>query len=123
MTANPNANRAICEQRGFALACSSDAQERTDADMADDATDPLATRMDLRHLRRDTRTALELAIIELAPSQLIDRLAVVTGLLEALAELPPNSPPAIALGPPTADRARVALEIWRDWSAQRKKLA
>ena len=92
--------------------------------MADDASiDPLAMGMDLRHLRRDTRTALELAIIELAPSHLIDRLAVVTGLLETLAELPANSPPAIALGPPTADRARVALEIWRDWSAQRKKLA
>ncbi|MGE0872983.1 MAG: hypothetical protein AB7P03_30810 [Kofleriaceae bacterium] len=92
--------------------------------MPDDATDdPLAMRMDLRHLRRETRTALELAIVELAPSHLIDRLAVVTGLLEALAELPSNSPPAIALGPSTADRARVALHIWRDWSEHRKKLA
>src|SRR5207302_86059 len=39
--------------------------------------------MDLNHLRRESRTALELAIVELAPTDLIDRLAVVTGLLEA----------------------------------------
>jgi len=82
-----------------------------------------ATRLDLSHLRRETRTALELAIVELAPNDLIDRLAVVTGLLESLAELPADSAPAIALGPPTADRARIALKLWRDWSATRKKLA
>lgn len=81
------------------------------------------TRLDLSHLRREARTALEIAIVELAPSDLIDRLALVTGLLESLAELPTDSAPAIALGPPTAARARVALELWRDWSSTRKKLA
>jgi len=81
------------------------------------------TRLDLSHLRREARTALELAIVELAPTDLIDRLALVTGLLESLAELPADSAPAIALGPPTADRARVALELWRDWSSTRKRLA
>jgi hypothetical protein len=81
------------------------------------------TRLDLSHLRREARTALELAIVELAPNDLIDRLALVTGVLEALAELPANSAPAVALGPPTADRARVALKMWRDWSITRKKLA
>jgi hypothetical protein len=80
-------------------------------------------RLDLSHLRREARTALELAIVELAPNDLIDRLALITGLLEALAELPADSAPAIALGPPTADRARVALAAWRAWSADRKKLA
>jgi len=79
--------------------------------------------MDLSHLRRESRTALELAIVELAPTDLIDRLAVVTGLLETLAELPADSAPAIALGPGTADRAHVALKMWRDWSITRKKLA
>jgi hypothetical protein len=81
------------------------------------------TQLDLSHLRREARTALELAIVELAPNDLIDRLALVTGLLEALAELPTDSAPAIALGPPTADRARVALEMWREWSRTRKRLA
>lgn len=79
--------------------------------------------MDLSHLRREARTALELAIVELAPTDLIDRLALVTGLREALDELPTGSALAIALGPPTADRARVALKMWRDWSLTRKKLA
>lgn len=85
--------------------------------------DESSTRLDLSHLRREARTALELAIIELAPTDLIERLALVTGLLEALSELPSDSAPAIALGPPTADRARVALKLWRDWSITRKKLA
>lgn len=79
--------------------------------------------MDLRHLRRETRTALELAIVQLAPTDLIDRLAVVTGRLEALAELPADSPPAVALGPPTVDKARVALEAWRAWADRRRTLA
>jgi hypothetical protein len=79
--------------------------------------------MDLRHLRRESRTALELAIVELAPNDLIDGLAVVTGLLEALAELPAESAPSIALGPSTAGRARVALDAWHAWADRRRRLA
>lgn len=90
--------------------------------MASEPEEP-GTRLDLSHLRREARTALELAIVELAPNDLIDRLALATGLLEALAELPGDSAPAIALGPPTADRARIALTMWRDWAITRKRLA
>ena len=79
--------------------------------------------LDLSHLRREARTALELAIIELAPTDLIDRLAAVTGLLEALAELPADSAPALALGPATGKRAQAALAAWRAWAERRKKLA
>jgi len=68
--------------------------------MAPKHEESTTTRLDLSHLRREARTALELAIVELAPNDLIDRLALVTGLLEALAELPANSAPAIALDPP-----------------------
>jgi len=46
------------------------------------------SRLDLSHLRRQARTALELAIVELAPNDLIDRLALVTGLLEAIDAAP-----------------------------------
>ena len=81
------------------------------------------TRLDYSHLRRETRTALELAILELAPTELIEGLALVTGLLEALAELPTDSPPTIALGPPTVERAQLTLEKWREWSTARKRLA
>jgi len=90
--------------------------------MASEPDEP-TTRLDLTHLRREARTALELAIVDLAPTDMIERLALVTGLLEALSELPADSAPAIALGPSTADRARVALKVWRDWSITRKKLA
>ena len=79
--------------------------------------------LDLRHLRRETQTALELAILELAPNDLIDNLAVVTGLLEALVTLPPDSAPALTLGPATVDRARVALAAWHAWIGGRKKRA
>lgn len=73
------------------------------------------TPLDVSHLRRETRTALELAIVALAPSKLIDRLAVAAGLLEAMSELPSNSPPALALMPKTAERARRALLSWHEW--------
>jgi hypothetical protein len=79
--------------------------------------------MDLRHLRREACTALELAIVELAPSDLIESLATATGMLEALSDLPADSAPSIALVPPTVERARKALERWREWSTSRKKLA
>jgi hypothetical protein len=49
------------------------------------------TPMDFSHLRREARTALELAIVALAPSALVDRLATAAGLLEALVELPKDS--------------------------------
>ena len=83
----------------------------------------MSTRLDSTHLRREARTALELAIVELAPTHLIERLALATGLLEALAELPPDSDPALALGPPTVERTRIALAEWREWSTARKRLA
>ena len=76
------------------------------------------TGMDLRHLRREARTALELAVIALAPSQLVDRLATVAGLLEALVELPPSSPPALALAPSLVQRARQALAEWQLWQRE-----
>lgn len=69
----------------------------------------------LSHLRREARTALELAVVALAPSQLIDRLASVTGLLEALIELPANSPPALALVPGLVERAQQSLDDWQTW--------
>lgn len=81
------------------------------------------TTMDFRHLRRETRTALELAIVQLASNELVDQLAVVTGLLEALAELPGDSAPAVALGPATAERARTALKAWNEWWSVHKRIA
>ena len=72
-------------------------------------------RLDLGHLRRDARTALELGVVALAPWELIEQLAIVAGLLEALHELPRDSPQAIALVPRVLTRARSTLEQWKKW--------
>ena len=73
------------------------------------------SQMDLNHLRRETRTALELAVVALAPTDLVDRLAVIAGLLEALVELPSNSPPVLALVPRLVTGGRSALDDWQKW--------
>ena len=80
----------------------------TEVDQAD-------VRMDLSHLRRESRTALELAVVAMAPSELVDRLAAAAGLLEALVELPTDSAPVIALVPKLVTRTQRALEDWRRW--------
>ena len=74
--------------------------------------------LDLSHLRRETRTALELAVVTLAPGALTERLAAAAGLLEALVELPPDSPPVIALVPRVVKRSKAALEKWKKWRAK-----
>jgi hypothetical protein len=71
--------------------------------------------LDLSHLRRESRTALELAVVAMAPSEMTDRLAAVAGLLEAIVELPPNSPPVLAMVPQLVKRARAALDEWKRW--------
>lgn len=73
------------------------------------------TALDLSHLRREARTALELAVVAMAPSDLVDRLATAAGLLEALLELPMNSAPVVASVPRVATGARTALEDWQKW--------
>jgi hypothetical protein len=71
--------------------------------------------LDLAHLRRETRTALELAVAALAPERLIDQLAATAGLFEALVELPRGSPPVLALTPRLIERSRAALKEWGRW--------
>ncbi|HVP62954.1 MAG TPA: hypothetical protein VMT11_20530 [Myxococcaceae bacterium] len=73
------------------------------------------TSLDLSHLRREARTALELAVAAMAPSEIMDRLAAAAGLLEAIGEFPPNSPAVLALLHQVVNRSRVALEEWQRW--------
>jgi len=73
------------------------------------------TPLDLSHMRRKARTALELAIVALAPSELVDRLAAAAGLLEALVELPTDSAPVAALVPKVQSRTTSALDDWQKW--------
>ena len=73
------------------------------------------TSLDLTHLRREVRTALELALVALAPAELIDNLAKSAGLFEAIAELPADSAPVAALIPGLTTSSRSALDDWRTW--------
>jgi hypothetical protein len=77
------------------------------------------TQLDLSHLRRETRTALELAVLALAPSGMVERLAAAAGLLEAMVELPLNSPPVVTFVPNLVKRSRAALDEWHRWEAER----
>ena len=85
----------------------------------DKGVDKSEAALDLSHLRRETRTALELAIVALAPQDLVDRLAWAAGLLEAVLELPSSSPPVLVLMPKLTTRARSTLEQWSGWQAER----
>jgi hypothetical protein len=81
-------------------------------------TGPADPRLELSHQRRDARTALELAVVALAPWSVIERLATAAGLLEALSELPPDSPPALTLMPKVIGLAKEALDQWRNWEKE-----
>ncbi len=70
------------------------------------------------HLRREVKTALELAVASMSPTELVDRLAVAAGLLEALCEFPPDAAPVIATTPRAVAIADEALAAWRAWEAK-----
>lgn len=76
------------------------------------------TLKDMGRLHQEARAALDLAVVALAPSQMVDRLAAAVGLLESLAELPADSPPVIARVPKTLTDARRSLDDWHVWHRQ-----
>jgi hypothetical protein len=71
----------------------------------------------LTHLRREIKTALELAVAALAPTSLVDALATASGLLDALAEFPRASAPVLATLPRAIVLAEAALQSWQEWQA------
>jgi hypothetical protein len=78
----------------------------------------MPTRNELRQLRREVKTALELAIAGRAPWETTDVLAAASGLLEALSELPDHF-----LIPVVIERSRAALKAWHEWEDQSRKPA
>jgi hypothetical protein len=74
--------------------------------------------LDVSHLRREIRTAVELALVALAPNELIDRLALAAGLLEAVGGFPRDSAPALTMLPKVTARARSALDEWHRWEKE-----
>ena len=81
------------------------------------------TLMQLRHLSREVKTAVELAIVALCPQELLERLAATAGLLDAVAGLLADSPPLAALVPKLVARATTTLEEWEKWQEKRKASA
>lgn len=77
------------------------------------------TGVERRHLRRQVRTAVELAVAALAPTTLVDQLAAVAGILEALEELPDDAAPVIAMKTSIVARAEAVLDAWAAWRAVR----
>jgi hypothetical protein len=71
----------------------------------------------ISHLRREVKTALELAVAALAHAEVIDGLATAAGLLEALNEFPKSSAPVLATLPRASELAERSLQAWRDWQA------
>ena len=71
----------------------------------------------ISHLRREVKTALELAVAALAHAEVIDGLATAAGLLEALNEFPGSSAPVLATLPRACELAEQSLVAWRDWQA------
>jgi len=74
--------------------------------------------MELLHLARETKTALELAIAAFAPTDVIDRLAVVAGLLDAFNALALSDPTTVPLIGTTTQRAKLALDAWHRWQRE-----
>ncbi len=75
----------------------------------------MSTQMELRHLAREVKTGLELAIAAFAPSELVDRLAVAVGLLEAIADMALDEAATVPLVTRTVERADQALAAWLRW--------
>src|SRR3954467_3803057 len=69
------------------------------------------------HLRREVKTALELAVAALAHAEVIDGLATAAGLLEALKWLPKPAAPVLAPWPRATELAERSLQVWRDGQA------
>ncbi|HEY4180343.1 MAG TPA: hypothetical protein VGM90_26050 [Kofleriaceae bacterium] len=61
------------------------------------------------------KTGLELALAALAPSDLVDRLAIAAGLLEAITDMALEDATTMPLVTRTVERANQALSEWHRW--------
>ena len=75
----------------------------------------MSKQMELRHLAREVKTGLELALAALAPSDLVDRLAVAAGLFDAITDMALDETATVPLVVRTIERANQALEAWHRW--------
>ena len=76
----------------------------------------MSKHMELRHLAREVKTALELALAASASSDLVDSLAIAAGLLDAITDMALDEA-SIPLVARTVERANQALVAWYRWRA------
>jgi len=87
--------------------------------MIEDDGQPLDKPTEVRHLLRTAKTSLELAIVARAPTDLVNRLARVSGLLDAVSQLPFEEGPARDMTAGLIADALSAVELWRVWEKAR----
>ncbi|HXJ21770.1 MAG TPA: hypothetical protein VMT03_16215 [Polyangia bacterium] len=78
---------------------------------------------ELRHLLRNVKTSLELAIVARAPSDLLNQLGRVAGLLDAVSQLPTDEGPAQTLTSGLVRDGRAAVDAWEKWHRSRTPTA
>jgi hypothetical protein len=81
------------------------------------------TTMRLRHLAREVSTALELALVRMAPNPLIEQLASTAGLLTALEELPLDTESLKVWANQAVERSVRALAEWSSWEERHRVTA
>ena len=78
---------------------------------------------EVRHLLRAAKTSLELAIVARAPTDLVNRLGRVSGLLDAVSQLPFDVGPARDMTAHLIADALSVLAVWQAWEKQRTPAA
>lgn len=83
---------------------------------------PIDRQTEIRHLLRNVKTSLELAIVARAPADLLNRLGRVAGLLEAISQLPTDEPAQALTAGLIADGV-AAIDAWRTWQQSHTPVA
>lgn len=78
---------------------------------------------EIRHLLRNVKTSLELAIVGRAPAALLNRLGRVAGLLDAISQLPPDEGPTQTLIPGLIADGVSAVDAWSKWQRSHTPVA
>jgi hypothetical protein len=81
--------------------------------------DHIGSQTQVRHLLRTVKTALELAIVARAPTELLNRLGRVSGLLDAVSQLPVAEGPAQAMTAGLIADGVSAIDAWQKWQQGR----
>jgi len=85
--------------------------------------EPIDKQSEMRHLLRTVKTSLELAIVARAPADLLNRLGRVSGLLDAVSQLPIDEGPAQAMVAGLIADGVAAVDTWQKWQRARTPVA